>query len=953
MSINANSIQSTNKRNELEALVSLSDISIIIIGETKLAPKMESTHLQIPGFVLAARADRFPDTCGGGTCIYVKTDVLYNNVVEKSINLQTQICSIKVKDVYIIGIYRQPHCNKTADQQALSFLKDEFNGKQIILTGDLNLRGFNWYDDIIMIDSEDGSGLSKEAQRNVRWKEYMLEMSYEQHIDEPTHNLGNQLDVVITNKGCDILRRKPYVDNVTFQGFSDHCGIIIDANIIVDNHTAMKTIFDFKKMDWSLLNEQIMSKNLEENIYNNDIPNEKWIYFRNSLLEARFEICPLKKIGFSQKSPWVTPNLQKLLRKDRRLRRAACKYRPTSDKKKRASKKWSKFHQNIIQRVKLARINYETKVIKSLKFNRNSIHEHFKKLSGSSSIPPIEDSNGELITNEVERCNAFQDQFISVFGKRKPKIGYDWANDGKLSDINLTYEKLSKVIGKMRLNSAPGLDAIGSNMYKKCLQVIAWPLLDIFRSVLDTSSLPVDWTISKVSPLYKGSGSKSDLKRWRPLSLGCTGLRIFERLIDIDFRKIVEESGILPIYQHGFRPRYSTITNLASSWNYLVSCVDKQDSRNVLGLDGTCAFDVLKIPYILSQMEKIGIYGKVARFLEAWLIQRFQYVQLNGSCSYIAKVFSGVPQGSVLGPLIFILASGSGLSDIEIEINELARSMSTPEIKFYVYADDIKTIFSLKNETEKEVVTKLLQRLENYSDLTGLRFNANKSQLLRLGPSQLQTDLSLCGSIIPEVKYLKDLGCVFSKTYTFVSMMNIQLAKARRTIRMVSNKLLVRNAESLKLIYQAYFQSSLLYSSEIWLNLESSTLGKLVRIDESFWKLLPENEVKPKCYNSVQVAIKKNLMLYFKHHFKICKTDLTINFSKFGNTQTRESLRGDLKPPKSRLSVGTREFVTVTTKLYNQMNHEKRTSKLLINFEKEVNRMVEELYNDAKCASYA
>ena len=954
MSINANSLISTNKRNELEVLVSLTEVSVIIICETKWTPKIESTTVQLPGFVLAARTDRIPEANGGGTCIYVKTNVLYNNVVEKNVNLQCQICSIKVKDLHIIGIYRQPHYNKNADVQTLKFLRDEYDGKQILLTGDLNLRELKWNTDFVSVDSDEPDGkLSQIAHRNMKWQEFMLEMSYEQHIHTPTHNLDGQLDVVITNKGSDILRKKPIVDDVTFLGFSDHYGIIIDTNIVVDNQTPMRTIFDFKNIDWSIMHENIMLKNLEENIFNEAIPDFKWIYFRDSMLDSRFKACPLKKIGFSQKSPWVSPKLKSLLRKDRRLRRAACKYRQSADKKRNSMRKWSKFHHNIINRVKLARLDYEEGVVKSLKFNKNAIHEHFKKLSNSNSVPPIEDSDGNLILDEVERCNAFQDQFISVFGKNRPEIGYNWSQDNKLSDIELTYEKLSKVVGKMKFSSAPGLDSIGSNLYKRCLHLIAWPLLDIFRSILDVTSLPVDWTISKVSPLYKGSGSKSDLKRWRPLSLGCTGLRIFERMIEIDFRKIVEESGILPSYQHGFRPRHSTITNLVSSWNYTVSKIDVQDSRNILGLDGTCAFDVLNIPFILSQIDKIGIGGKVAKILEFWLITRYQYVQLGNSCSYISRVFSGVPQGSVLGPLVFILASGSGIMEIENEVNTLARGQNLPEVNIYVYADDIKVIFSLKNQHEKDLIDILLRGLDIYSQTTGLRFNASKSQLLRLGPKQLQCDLMLSGNTIPEVRHLKDLGCVFSRTYTFVSMMVSQLAKARRVIRMVSNKLMVRNPESLKMIFQAYFQSTLLYSSEVWLNLENSTLGKLKRIDDSFWKLLPDGQERPKCYNSIQIAVKKNLMLFFKHKFNLCKTTLEEDFRGFDNLQTRESLRGDLKPPKSRLSVKTREFVTVTTKLYNLMDHDTRTTRLLPNFERAVNLMIERTYNDEACLIYA
>ena len=139
-------------------------------------------------------------------------------------------------------------------------------------------------------------------------------------------------------------------------------------------------------------------------------------------------------------------------------------------------------------------------------------------------------------------------------------------------------------------------------------------------------------------------------------------------------------------------------------------------------------------------------------------------------------------------------------------------------------------------------------------------------------------------------------------------MMISQIAKARRVIHMISNKLIVRNPESMKMIYQTYFQSTLLYSSEVWLSLECSTLRKLKQIDDSFWKLLPEGQEKPKCYNSIQIAIKKKLVMFFKHKFKLCKSVQTEDFCGFESLQTRESLKGNLKLPKCRLSVKTKRI---------------------------------------------
>ena len=947
LSINTNSLRSTGKRNDLEARMDMIDSDITVVSETQWNSKMENSAIKISGHQLAARADRKPDNSGGGCCIYVKNNVLYTDVIEKSINYQSQICSIKIKDIYIVAVYRRPHYNKKADEQLVAYLRNEYNGKRVVYCGDFNLKGIDWTPDVICagVDSTDATNGTKVSQiiaRDSIWQEFIIEMGYEQLVEGSTHNLGNLLDIVITNKGSDIVRHKPEVDFSSFAGYSDHAGIIFDVNIVVDNETAMKTVFDYKNCDYTKLTESIIEKGVDQSISDFHKPNGKWTNFRNSILEARFEVCPMKKIGYSQKSPWITDNLRTLLRKERRLRRNACRYHNSNDKRLQTRKKWSKIRDFVHDKVRKSRLEYETKIITSLQFNNQAIFDHFKKLNASNTSPPLKNADGDVVYDDKTKCDMFQDHFVAIFGEEKPKVGKLWKEDGKLSTVSFTPEKLTKVIGKMRLSSAPGIDSISGMIYKRCIKALQWPLLDLFRNIMDSSEFPLDWQVSKVSPLYKGSGSKSDLSRWRPLSLGCTGLRIFERMIEIDFRQLAENSGMLPDFQHGFRKKKSTITNLLSSWNYTVNRLDVNDSRTILSMDGSCAFDILKIDYILEQMEKIGIYGKLGKLLENYLIERFQYVQLNSCTSYFAKVFAGVPQGSVLGPLIFILASGSGLVDIQTEVNQRAELLGVPEIKMFVYADDIKTILSLKNNDEKIVADMLLSKLEDYSKMTGLRFNGNKSQLLRLGNNQLQCDMFLMGKEIPEIRYLKDLGVIFSKTYTFVSMMKVQMAKAKNVIRRIKNDLIVRDARSLKLIYQTYYQPTLLYGSEIWINLEVATINKLQAADDSFWDLLPVTAQKPTCRNSMQVAVRKNLMHYFKHKFSICKMSLHEDFKETNILNaTRTSEKRDLIAPKSKLSVKTREFVSVTTKLFNKLDAIKRKTTLIGNFSREVDRMID------------
>ena len=295
--------------------------------------------------------------------------------------------------------------------------------------------------------------------------------------------------------------------------------------------------------------------------------------------------------------------------------------------------------------------------------------------------------------------------------------------------------------------------------------------------------------------------------------------------------------------------------------------------------------------------------------------------------------------GAVLSPLIFIVASSPQIKAIMDEMNNVVPLGSKNAYSALAFA--VKILFPLENQNDKTMVDLLMSKLETYSISTGLKFNASKSQLLRLGPKQLECQLMLMGNPIPEVKTMKDLGCVFSKNYNFVPMIATRLAKARSVIQIIKHNLLLRTPEAMKIIFQAYFQSVILYSSEVWVNLQDRMLSKLYNVDSEFWSLLPKSMEKPKCLNSVQLALKTNLMIFFKHKHRLMKTTFASDFSKIGDKyETRANARNDLKTKKCKMQATNNEFVNVTTKLFNLMDPIKRSSKLLTVFEKEAIRML-------------
>ena len=943
MSINARSLRSTGQRNEFECYLLDTEFDVIMVQETRWDSSMLSDMLSIPGYTIAARCDRKPDNLGGGCAIFTKENVMYNSVFEKSVNYETQICGIKIKDLYLVCVYRRPHLENTPDKQALKYLRKTLENKKIFLAGDLNLRDLDW--SLTVVPGSSDQANSQIDTRNAAWIDFMIEHDYEQFINEITHSDGGQLDVVITNMDYDILVNKPEVSVDLFGEFTDHYAIIAEVSIVLEHKSKIRTVFDESKMPWDLFRSMFTDLNLDFCIDDVTHGNEKWLMIRDSVIEIRGYICPTKKVGFSAKSPWIDPYLRNLLRKERKMRRSACNTNIPHRKRKLNKDAWIRKRDFVREKIRIARYKYERNVICRLETDRNSVHKYLKATRSSHESPVIVDEDGHNLTSDVDKCNRFQDHFMAVYNDFD-KIDTKWRDDAKFTNFELSESKLKKVIKKMRSGTAPGFDMISSTYYKELVNELSIPLLSLFDRVINHNEMPIDWQISKVSPLFKGSGLKSDVKRWRPLSLGCVALRILERLFEADFRPYLEENGLLPTFQHGFRSRRSCTTNLISSWNMLAYKADKGFSPNVLNLDGTAAFDCLQIPVILEQLQIAGVGGKAGLFIETWLTDRYQFVQLNKSTSYLSKVKSGVPQGSVLGPIMYILASSPGLVKAIAETNNECLNLGlSNRVRILTYADDIKCSFYLRDEQDKVAVEILLRNLEDYSKATGLRFNGSKSQLLRLGTNNLECELKLLDCIIPEVKLMKDLGCWFNKGYTFVPMMSTQISKAKSVIHRIKNDLKVRDVRSLTQLYHSYYQSSLLYSSEVWMNIEHATIQKLNESDDRFWSLLPVGSTRPDCMSSAQMAIKKNLMMYFKSKFNLAKISLDHGFEYVNDSaNTRSSVRKDFLAPKCQKAFTQKEFVYVTTKLLNRMDPAKRESKLISVFAREAELMARTYY---------
>lgn len=327
-----------------------------------------------------------------------------------------------------------------------------------------------------------------------------------------------------------------------------------------------------------------------------------------------------------------------------------------------------------------------------------------------------------------------------------------------LDTVELSYSEVHTILKQLDPNSAMGVDGLHPHLLKSCAAALSHPLHIIFCQSLTEGKLPLPWKHSLIVPIFK-NGSRHDPKNYRPVSLTSVPCKCLERVIFKGLYSFFSENNILTEEQYGFRPGRSTEDQLLLTYDEITRGLDAGHPVDLVMFDFCKAFDVVCHVILMEKLKRVGIQGRLISWLHDFLVGRTMQVLVKNSSSDTREVKSGVPQGSVLGPILFLLY-----------INHIAINLTC---SYKIFADDLKIFMKLHQDCpmiSAQQLQKDIDLLHSTARSWGLTINVQKCAVLhfrRRSHAQDPMPYTLNGNRIPCVSSYPDLGVVVDDKMKF------------------------------------------------------------------------------------------------------------------------------------------------------------------------------------------
>ena len=740
--------------------------------------------------------------------------------------LTIQICKQNVKPFLITTWYRPP--NAPIDtlyrfENCLQLIDGD--NKESIILGDINC-------DLL---SEDLSSQASEL------KFITGLYQYEQLISEPTRvteNTRTLIDHFYTTNPQNIISK-----GVSVVSISDHY-LIYGIRKFKTNKENDKII---EYRDYKRFNEQIFLHDLKNCFSNFGLdhqcnPNISWQIWKNNF-QIWDKHAPVKRRKVGAKGlPWLTSDL---IYKKRQVNFFNRKAKTINTTEAWTTYKKVKNHYN--RQIKSTkRLYYQDKLHNNsgnLKKTWNTLNELMNRKPTNNKISEMKGENGEII-DETQIPDAFNKYFVELGEKLASKIPRSSISpDSFLTDVyypdtglfnfqEIPENHVLNLLCGLDSKKATGIDGISSRILKLSANVIAPSLSLIFNQIISTGIFPNDWKIARITPIFK-SDAKDKMTNYRPISVISIISKIAEKSIYDQIYNYLHNCNLLANCQHGFRPLHSTVTALLDITNEWYKNIDIGKFNGIVFLDLKKAFDTVDHNILLKKIAIYGINGTAYRLLESYLSNRTQYCCVNGKLSSPAIMKTGIPQGSGLGPLLFL-----------IYINDLPKCLNAGS-KADMFADDTQ-IATANHDIEviTETLNSDLNNVASWLSANKLTLNNSKTEYMIIGSKKRLSRLTSNPAInvgnleIKRVKTTKSLGLMIDESLNWSAHVELISKKVTSGLAILRKIREIVDFDTLIIIYQSIIQPYFDYCAQVWGCLGKTLAAKVQKLQNRAFRIM-------------------------------------------------------------------------------------------------------------------
>ena len=856
----------TNKTGEFLSRIHEDNPDVICLTETWIQENSKSPYYwsneAINGLLdgyQVLRRDNSSDI-KGGILIFVKDSLIVKEVTSKKLNnissefkdcLWIQVCDkLETNSVTLGVIYRRPSNRAYLNGMMLDMVKEACKNDKILLIGDFNFKEIDWKNHMV-----NGTKFSEPT----KFYDCMQDCYLQQHVFEPTRYRGNDkpstLDLVFTD-----LEQTELNSSVNVScgiGKSDHCVIKFHyfLGITEKEEPEKKDIrYNYYRADYKKMKECVAEVNWKEVLLDNSADTDYKKENINEIMDRFYqkinEIVEKTVPKYSNdnksrrdKPPWLDKKTQKKIRK-----KYFCwkRYKDTPSYGKYLQ--YIKCRDQTTKDVRNAKREYENKLAKECKSNPKAFHRYCNfKQKTKKHIIKLRNNEGNLVMSEKENANMLNEYFQSVFNKEEdsPELILNQAckwlygedvpkpfdfntpdimkeDDG---DITVSVNEIIELLALIDPNKSSVPPCIHPRIPKELPEEVAIPVHVIFQCSLDQGQIPDCWKQGVVSPLYK-NGDRHDRKNYRPVTITSVLCRVLEKIMRKQILFHLENNNIITKHQHGFTKRKSCETNLLESYDFITDMIDKGMAVDEIFLDLAKAFDKVPCQRLMFKLKEYGLNSTTLNWIESFISGRSQVVRIKGAYSRRLNVWSGVPQGSVLGPVLFTLFINDLLNDV-VSLGK-------------IFADDTKLIKVVDFVDDADVLQRDLNRLCEWCKTWKMEFNTGKCKVMHYGANNNRFLYHMEGNVLETTKEEKDLGVYWTDDLKPKKQIRECVTKAYIALNKIRKTFSFMNKDIFLMLYKTFVRPLLEYCQTVWSPYLTGDMEMLESVQRRATKIVPE-----------------------------------------------------------------------------------------------------------------